>query len=179
MAHFLKVSLFEVEPEFDVVDPVEVERGDGVDDEGGGDVRLTFNENNNELTAKVVSLSIFNRTICRPFPLCVCIVSATKHTFADHEHNYTRDTAETTERAVNRVSCFRHILSKDQMSIDAPTREWMDGAWRWPKREEHSEYRLIEHQLTIRHLIRPSLQVPTQGLLLLFSLWSGQWSCTV
>ena len=31
-------------PEFEVVDPVEVERGDGVDDEGGGDVRLTCNE---------------------------------------------------------------------------------------------------------------------------------------
>ena len=26
------------------MDPVEVERGDGVDDEGGGDVRLTCNE---------------------------------------------------------------------------------------------------------------------------------------
>lgn len=32
-------------PELEVVEPVEVERGDGVDEEGGGDVtRLTCNE---------------------------------------------------------------------------------------------------------------------------------------
>ena len=33
-----------LQPEFDVVDPVEVERGDGVEEDGGGDVRLTCNE---------------------------------------------------------------------------------------------------------------------------------------